>query len=1055
MEKRFILKLYFAVGCLFLSAASHLSQPVLARALDVGLLEQSERTVQGKVTTSEGEALPGVSVMIKESSSGTVTDVEGNYRMNIPDQNAILVFSYIGYKSEEIAVGNQATINVSLSLSDESLDEVVVIGYGSVRKSDLTGSVVSVKEDELKAIPATTFDQALQGRAAGVQVVQASGTPGGETNIRIRGTSSINASSEPLYVIDGMLINSNGDEMSIGGRGPRIGALATINPSEIESIEVLKDASATAIYGSRGANGVILITTKRGKEGVGTVNLESYYGVQQVSRKLDLLDASQFAQLVNEASINANRNPVYVNPANLGRGTDWQEELFRTAPITSHQLSFTGGDERTKYAVSGGYFNQDGIIIGSDFERYSFRTNLDREISKKLTVGTSLSYNNMASNGVLTGPGQIVPGVITNALQFNPVLPVYDASRPGGYTFQHDRKDAVANPVAEAKEYQALTQSSRVLGNFYANYTFMENLEFRTSFGIDALHTKSNTFGPNFLKRTENSKGEASVSALQAMTWLNENTLSYKREINENNHFDVLLGYTMQHFRNESVSAVAFDFPDNRTGYHNLDAALNPQRPTNMESEWSMVSYLGRVNYTLNDRYLFTLSGRIDASSKFATGNKYGFFPSGAFAWRVSDEQFMADAGFVSDLKLRASYGLIGNQAIPPYQSLALVGPFGQGVFNNPTGIPEVIAGQEPLSYPNRDLRWESTEQANLGLDLAVLDHRLMFTAEVYHKNTFDLLLSTPIPYTTGFGNTLLNIGNVRNRGLDIEVRSVNTTGKLAWNTSLNFSINRNRILNLAREEDILLGVGGNILRENEPIGSFYGYVFDGIFQTDEEAQNSPVLRGQEPTSPNPASRAQAGDRRYRDISGPNGVPDGIIDEYDRTIIGSAEPDFIWGINNDLTYKNFNLSFFFQGSQGNQMVNMNLVNLENFNGQQNLLAEAGLNRWTPENPSNRYPRALSDGSLDNVFSSRFVEDASYIRLRNVMLSYNFPFGTLSKIGVRNLRVYVSGTNLLTFTKYSGYNPEGNAYGATTNIVGVDDGIYPLAKTYIMGLNFGF
>lgn len=1006
------------------------------------------RIITGKVISTDGMSIPGVNVVLKGTVTGTVTGADGRYSMNVSGRGSILVFSFLGFEKQEITIGDQSTLNVTLNPSVELISDVVVIGYGTVKKSDLTGSVVSVKSSEIQAVHATTFDQALQGRAAGVQVIQTNGVPGGETNIRIRGTSSVNASSEPLYVIDGMLVNSNGGEVSVSGRGPRIGPLASINPNDIESIEVLKDASAAAIYGSRGANGVILITTKRGKEGPGKIDIDVYYGVQQVANKLDLLNAAEFASLVNDASVAAGQTPVYVNPANLGKGTDWQGELLRLAPTSNYQLTFSGGTATTKYAVSGSYFTQKGIVVGSDFNRFSFRVNLDQEINKHVSLGTNLSLSGLRANRVETGPGAIVAGVVANALQMNPILPVYDATQPGGYTYQHDRKDGIGNPVAEAREYLSLTSTYRLLGNTYLNFKLMKGLEFKTSIGIDGLTSKSNSFGPNFLKRTANSLGEASVADLMAMTWLNENILSYKYDFNDQHHLDLLLGFTAQKFRNESLFGFGFEFNDNRTGYHNLGAAQNPQNPSNGESQWSMISYLGRANYNIQDKYLFTFSGRIDGSSKFAEGNKYGFFPSGAFAWRASEEDFIKEMEYISNLKVRASYGFIGNQSIGPYQSLALVGPLGQGVFNSSAGS-EIFTGSEPLSYPNKDLKWETTEQANLGVDFGVLDNRLSITADVYLKKTTDLLLSTPIPYTTGFASTLLNVGNVENRGLDVDLRTVNLKGKFTWNSSFNISVNRNKITNLAREEDIQMGAG-NILREGQPIGSFYGYIFDGIFQTDAEAASSPVLKGQEATGANPLSRAKAGDRKYRNLDDNN-----VIDENDRTLIGSAEPAFIYGINNELSYENFTFTFFFQGSQGNEIVNLNLSNLENFNGQQNVLAEAGLNRWTQENPGNKYLRALATGSLDNVFSSRLVEDASYLRLKNINLSYNVPNSVINRLGFKNLMVYASATNLFILTKYSGYDPEGNAYGNTTNIVGVDNGNYPQTKTYTIGLQLGF
>lgn len=1006
---------------------------------------QQEIPITGTVTSTNGEILPGVNVLLKGTSEGTMTDFDGNYEINVPDENSVLVFSYVGYEPQEVIVGNQRKINIQLVPDAGELSEVVLIGYGGQRRSDLTGAISSVSSEELEGVAATTFEQALQGRASGVEVTQATGMPGGETNIRIRGTSSVNASSEPLYVIDGMLVNSNGNETALGARGPRVGPLAAINPNDIESIEILKDASATAIYGSRGANGVILITTKKGRSGAGTVNFNAYYGVQQVSNELELLNATQYAELVNDAQMNFGRNPVYVNPTTLGKGTDWQEELFRMAPIADYQLSFSGGDEKTNYSISGGYFTQDGIVIGSDFERYSFRVNLERDLSDRLNIGTNLSYAKINSNGVLTGAGSLNQGVISNALQMNPILPVYNPNIPGGYTYEHDRKEGIANPVAEALEYEAVTNTSRLLGNVFAEYELITDLKFKTSFGIDAVTSKASTFGPNFLKQSESSMGEATISDLQALTWLNENTLTYNYSFNDTDRLTVLAGFTMQEFKNESLFALAFGFPDGRTGYHNLGAAENPQNPANSESEWSLLSYLGRINYALMDRYIFTVSGRADGSSKFAEGNKFGFFPSGAFAWRMSNEPFMQDQDIFDQLKLRLSYGVTGNQSIGPYNSLALIAPFGEGVFNyGPEGT--VFFGQEPTGYPNRDLKWETTRQANIGIDATFWDGRFSATADFYDKRTSDLLLGTPIPYTSGFQTTLLNVGNVNNRGFGLELSAEVFTGDFSWNTSGNISINRNEITNLSRDEDINLLVGGSVLREGYPIGTFEGYVFDGIFQSDAEASSGPKLRGETP---------QAGDRRYKDISGPTGLPDGFVDEFDRTVLGTAEADFTWGFSNDFSYKNFNLNIFFQGSQGNEMVNLNNVNLMNLNGQQNVLAEAGLNRWTPENPSNLYPRANAGDVFNSVFSSRFVEDASYLRLKNITLGYELPAEVIARIGVNRLRIYGGATNLFTITDYSGYDPESNAYAGSTNIVGIDSGTYPLAKTYTLGINLGF
>lgn len=1012
-------------------------------------IAQTSKKITGKVTAESGEVLAGVTVQVKGTTNITTTSNDGRFTITLQGNESVLTFSYVGYVNQEINVKSKTAVNVVMVADKNELSQVVVIGYGTVKKSDLTGSVVSVKADDLKAVPATSFDQALQGRAAGVQVTQLSGKPGAETSIRIRGTTSINAGNEPLYVIDGLLISSDGGDQNTGVTlGPRIGPLAAINPNDIESIEILKDASATAIYGSRGANGVVIITTKRGRAGKGTITLDSYYGQQQIANKIEVLDAHQFGDFVNEAKLNANQTPVYVNPKNL-ETTDWQDAVLKTAPMANYQLTFSGGDEKTKYSITGSYFMQDGIITNSNFKRYSFRSNLDRDVSDRLTVGTSVTYARVTSNGVLTNAGTIVPGVVTDALLFNPILPIYDSTVVGGYTYENDRGKLLGNPVAEVDKYNSYTTSSRFFGNVYAKYKLIEGLEFKTSFGADAFSNKENSYAPYYLKRAQASKGEASLGTVQGLTWLNENTLAYNKQFKNEHSINAVAGFTVQQFQNESLFVYAFDFPDDRTGYHDISAALNPQKPFNGESKWSLVSYFGRINYTIKDKYLFTLTGRSDGSSKFAEGNKYGFFPSGAFAWRISKENFMKDVHAISDLKFRASYGVVGNQAIPPYQSLALVGPYGEGVFNSSQGS-EVYTGREPLSYVNKDLKWESTKQLDIGIDISLFNNRITFTGDYYNKKTFDLLLSTPIPTTSGFTTTLLNIGNIVNHGFDLDLRTINTTGALKWSSAINVSINRNEMTNLNTNTDVYLP-GGIILREGLSIGTFYGYQFDGIFQSDAEAASSPVLIGQEPTSPNPASVAKAGDRKYKDIDG-----DGVINANDRTILGSAQPKFTWGFNNTFSYKNIDFSFFFQGSEGNKMANLNNLDLLNFTGQNNVLAEAALNRWTPENPSNKYPRALSSGSVDvGIFSSNIVEDASYIRLKNVTLGYRMPANRLKKTGIQSLRIYAGATNLWTLTDYTGYDPEANTYGQSTTLIGIDYGGYPQTRTYTIGINIGF
>lgn len=1042
----------YLLGLIMLVGVSACIVPAKASFAHAGKrLQNQELVIKGKVSGSDIGPLFGASVSVKGTGGGVITDADGNYSIPVNGPNAVLVFSFLGYQKQEVTVGNQTTIDVQLQVAVSDLSEVVVIGYGQIQKSDITGSVSSVKSEEIKAVPVTSFEQALQGRASGVQVAQTSGQPGAPASIRIRGVSSISASNEPLYVIDGMLINSS-DASASTSSGPSISPLSAINPNDIESIEILKDASATAIYGSRGANGVVLITTKTGSAGISTINLESYYGVQQVTNELDLLNASQFGAYVNEARTNAGQQPTYVNPSNLGEGTNWQKEIFTTAPVQNYQLSFAGGSENVQYSISGGIFDQDGVIQNTDFTRYSVRSKINAKLNDYFKLNTSLSYANIKGTTANTGLQSFVPGVVGGALAMNPILPVFDPNERGGYTFQNVIGGATpeigyvaGNPVAELNDIDNLSTNDRFIGNIDGELTIADGLVFKSLLGIDVTSSKDRNFQPSWLRAARPVGGIAQISTLQAFTWLNENTLTYDKQFNNDHHLNALVGFTAQQFKNEYVTNVAFGTSD-ELGYHNLSVATDPQTPTNGETKWSMISFLGRVHYNIQDKYLFTATGRMDGSSKFAENNKYAFFPSGAFAWRISEEPFMPATNFISDLKLKASVGIIGNQAIGPYASLPLVAPYGQGVFNNGLDVVSYTSSQMQ-AYNNPDLKWETTRTINTGFEAELFDGRIFLSAEYYQKYTYDLLLSTPIPSSSGFENTLLNVGNVKNNGLDIDLSTVNfkASNPVQWSTNFNFSIYNNEVTKLATDDDVLLG-NGLMLREGMPIGTFYGYEFDGIFQTDDEASTSAVFANQ--TSG--AGQAKAGDRKYKDIN-----TDGVINEQDRTVIGSALADYTLGINNNLSYKNFTLSFFIQGSFGNDMINLNRLFLEEMDGTHNVSAEAWENRWTPTNPSTEYPRVLANRTTDvGTISSKFIEDASYLRLKNITLGYNLPSALLDSWGLRSLRVYASATNLFTITDYSGYDPEGSSYGTQTAYPGVDQGRYPLTKVYTIGLNLG-
>ncbi len=1018
------------------------------------------QTVTGTVISAEDRfPLPGVNILVKGTDNGTITDEQGFFRLEAP-ADAILQFSYLGFETLEIPVAEGRDLSVELISASRLLQDVVVVAYGTVRKSDLTGSVATVSEEDIKRVAPVSLDQALQGRVAGVQVQQVSGRPGGQTSIRIRGSSSINAGNEPLFVIDGMLVTSDNGQVNAGGNaGPGLNALAAINPADIERIEILKDASATAMYGSRGANGVVLITTRRGKAGRSSVTFDTYAGIQDVTRTLGLLDGETFARYMNEYS-NTTGLPLdvrYIIPEKLGAGTDWQEAIFRRAPMQSYQLSALGGNEKTQFSASGSYYRQEGIILNSDFERFTLRSNVDHEVSPAFRMGTSLSISYINSRGVLTGAqspgtGVLLPGATTAALLFPPTLPVLDSTRAGGYTFQDDRGRNIGNPVADARETDNIAHNGRIVANTYGQLRLAPGLELKASIGADAFSVKENRFVPNFLKRAETNNGAAVVATVDGYSWLSEFTLHYNRKWGGRHALDALVGNTYQGYHAERLFAFTLDFPDNRTGWHNLGNGLNPQPAGNGELSWGIVSYLGRLNYTLDEKWLLTLTGRMDGSSKFGANNKYGFFPSGAVAWKIHEEPFLQSLEWLSTLKARVSYGIIGNQDIFPYASLATVGPLGQGVFNNT----EPYLGQEPLRYPNPDLRWERTHQLDAGVDAEFVDGRLALTIDFYEKNTRDLLLYAPLPVTSGFSGFLTNIGGLRNRGLELAVNSRNLTGAFTWQTDLNFSINRNEITALSGEDDIPVpGVlqvpaGWSILRVGQPIGTFFGLQTDGIFQTAEEAANGPALKSQTP---------KAGDRRYRDINSRDaqgnltGQPDGVIDEADRTVIGNANPDFTWGMTHKFSWKGWDLSFFLQGVHGNEIVNAYLFEIGSLHAETNVLREFYDNRWTPDNPGGIYPKV--GPSERNTFSDAQVEDGSFVRLRNVTLGYALPDAWLRKVRMSRCRIYASANNALTFTKYRGYDPEVNAFGQSHLLQGIDYGGYPLARTLLGGVQVVF
>jgi len=1020
-----------------------LNKTVIIKPKEVSKSDNTKETkaaqaidIKGKVTSAAGEPLIGVTVVIKGTTTGTSTDVSGSYTLNVPNNGGTLVFSYIGFVAKEVAIGNATVINVTLEADAKALEEVVVVGYGTQKKSDLTGAVTSVKAEDLKTQPLTSIDQGIQGRASGVQVTQSSGQPGSVASIRIRGGNSLQGGNEPLYVIDGFPVYSGGG-LGTPGAGPNLNPMASLNPGDIESIEILKDASATAIYGSRGANGVVLVTTKSGKRGRDMVSFESYYGIQQTRKTIDMMNATQFATLVNEAYTNDGLAPVFTAAeiAGFGEGTDWQEEIFRTAPIQNYQLSFSGGDEKTTYAISGGYFKQLGTIINSNFDRLNTRINLERKSNAKFSVGTHLTFNRTTGNTVRTGTdGEVNAGAVLGALQMSPIQPVYENEALGLYTLNNNRGIVTPNPVATANEIINENVILRLLGDVYAQYEIVKGLRLRVSVGTDLINNKGNNFIPSTIAQGVGTRGYGLVSNTTSTNWLNENILTYEKKINESNSLNLLAGVTFQGNRSETVSASSQGYVTNALEENSLQSGSTFNAPETSTPEWGLISYLGRANYNFKEKYLLTLTGRVDGSSRFGEGHKYGFFPSAAIGYRLAEEEFIKNLNFFDDLKFRVSYGITGNQEIGQYNSLATL----TSLNYNFGGV--LVTGFRPNRVPNPDLRWEKTGQFDAGLDMGVLNNRLRFTFDGYYKKTTDLLYSSSIPWTSGYAEALQNIGSVENKGLELGINSDNFTGPFKWTTSFNIATNTNKVLDLGGVDFFYsAGVSDHLkvsqvtrIEVGQAIGDFYGYVSDGIFQLEDN-----IAQSAQPT-------AKPGDRRYKDLNG-----DGrITADGDRTVIGSALPKFFGGITNNFSYKGFELNIFAQWVSGNDILNYNRFELELPTGGQNVLSDL-VNRWTPTNPSNEYTRATRTRTL--LFSDRQIEDGSFLRIKTLTLGYTFP--KLIAKRVQGLKVYATAQNLFTFTKYTGYDPEVSRYGASNLDMGQDYGVYPAATSYIFGLSF--
>lgn len=999
-------------------------------------LQAQQKNVTGTVSTANGEVLIGVSISVKGTNTGAISNVNGHFSIQTDSPTPTLVFSFLGYVTKEVKTREGQNISVTLEPENKALGEVVVIGYGTQRKSDLTGSITSLSEDEFNKGVASSPDQLIQGKVSGVQVIRNSAEPGGGVSVSIRGASSINAGTGPLYVVDGLPIDNNpvitgtGQEY-VGTRSPS-NPLSTINPADIKSIEVLKDASATAIYGARGANGVIIITTKNGSAGKLKMNYSAYYGVQNVAHKIDLLKPKEYKKVLNElidagAAGSGNKVNDIVNG-----GTDWQDEIFqKNASVQNHNLSFTGGNEKAQYFVSLNYFDQDGVVKSSSFKRYSARLNLTLHATDRLEMGlhlnTTYSINDYAPVGFgINGEA----GSIYDALNFDPTLPVKDSA--GKYTVSSFLD--LDNPVAQLFGKNAVANSYRTYGTVYGKYTILPGLSAKLNIGGDILSERKDVYVDRTTRHGGPAGGIATILQGQKSNFLVEATLTYDKSFKEN-HLNAVIGATTQRFITNNTNMNASGFPADATQTFNIGLGnqatygLGSGKNTNR-----LLSYLGRVNYSYKEKYLLTGSFRMDGSSRFGINNRFGYFPSFAAAWKINEENFMSNARGISNLKLRVSWGQTGNQAIGDYAALTTFSAGPKAILDD-----KPVSTTVPARLPNPNLKWETTAQTDVGLDFGFLDERISGSVDYYNKRTFNMLLALPVPTSTGFTSKLSNVGSIRNTGWELSLNTKNIDRGFKWNSTINLSTIKNKVLNLGGISTIITGDAGQtdqifLIEPGKTLYSFYGYKVIGVWQKDDDFSKT-------------TDNVRPGDLKYKDVNG-----DGTVNSEDRVSLGSSFPKFTWSFGNTFSYNHFQLDVFIQGSQGVKMLNNNLVDAYfPVQFRRNRFAEPYLNRWTPDNPSNKYPSFVNPtGQGNKLVNSYTVEDASYMRLQTVTLSYRF---NLHNNFIHSANVYITGENLFTITDYDGYDPAVNPNGNVFRRI--DFNAYPLARTFMMGLSLNF
>lgn len=1050
----------------------------IAVLVGMSAFAQSQQ-VTGVVSDESGELLPGVNVVIKGTTKGVVTDYDGKFNLTVEDASSTtLVFSFIGFEGKEIDVNGKSKVDVVLKSSITELDEVIAIGYGTVKKKDLTGSVASVNVVELEKVPNPNLAQALNGRVSGVMVSTTEGAPGASVSIRIRGGGSITQSNEPLYIIDGF---------------PTEDGLDNLDPSDIESIDILKDASSTAIYGARGANGVILVTTKGGKEGKTTVNYDGYFGVKQVANTLDVMNPYEFVVLDYERSLGDEADlesfvDRYGNWNELeglyaGRpGVDWQDEMFGgTAINQNHKISITGGNKDTKYNLAYSINDDEGIMVESGFKRNIAKFKFDHKVSEKLKATASINYTDMEVTGMGTSDGSSYFNKLQHTIQYRPTIGK-DGNDEDLILLDEDPAledvsgNVMQNPLISAQAEKRVTETRNLAINGMLDYEILKGLHYKLTVGLQKKDVRRERFnGARSVDAKRNGGPNGSIRHTDTQGYSYTNILAYNTRFNKIHKLDALIGQEEVYSKVRWFEAGASQFPNDDIGLADLSLGALPSIPTSNEQDSKLLSFFGRVNYSLKDKYLMTASFRADGSSKFGSGNKYGYFPSASLAWRASEEQFIKDLNTFSNLKVRMSYGVAGNNRIPNYQSLALL-ESGYYPLNN---VPNVSVA--PKVLPNPDLKWETTSSQNLGFDFGFFDQKLQLTTDLYKTNTKDLLLQSQIPMTSGYAVMLRNVGETQNKGLELSITSVNISRKnFEWRTDFNISFNKNEVKKLAGQDYFFRDSGwgggsvplGNdyIVQVGESVGSIYGYVSDGLYQVEDfnydASTQTYTLKDGIAYKSNEAP--QPGFLKLKDISGPDGEPDGVITTDDRQIIGDTNPAHFGGLTNTFTYKNFDLSVFVNWSYGNDVYNANNMYYTFMHkSNKNMLAVAA-DRWMsidqngalvtdPEtlaamNQGKTVPVWNGTGQVDPKLHSDIIEDGSFLRINNISLGYRLPKSLLNRIGVSSMRVYTTLYNIHTFTNYSGYDPDVSTRNSSGVTPGVDWGAYPRSKSVIFGVN---